>query len=69
MSDKFKVKSITLKTKLTNEGNFIDVYEIKFITKSGIESKIDIIKDEFDEKKVAEILDKEANKLETIFNL
>lgn len=69
MSKLFKVESITLKTKLTNEGNFIDVYEVKFTTKSGIKSKIEILKDNFNDKEVAKLLEDETNKLESIFNL
>ena len=69
MAKEFKVESISLKTKLTNEGQFIDVYEIKFVTKSGIRSKIEVPKDQFKKEDVEKYLSDEVTKLESIYNL
>jgi len=69
MAKEFKVESISLKTKLTNEGQFIDVYEIKFVTKSGIRSKIEVPKDQFKKEDVEKYLADEVSKLESVYNL
>lgn len=65
----FSIMGITSHTRLLPTGTFLDVYEVKFITRSGIVSQIDVSKIDFDREKTRQAVKEEAEKLEDVMSL
>ena len=69
MAELFKVTNVVKRVKLTATGEFIDVYEVFFTTKSGIEGSIEVPVELFSKEKVREMIEKEASEIEGVMNL
>jgi len=69
MAELYKVNSIAKRVRLTPVGEFQEVYEVSFTTKSGISSSIDIPVEQFDTDVVKERVEAEAGKIENILEL
>jgi len=69
MAELYKVNSIAKRVRLTPVGEFQEVYEVSFTTKSGISSSIDIPVEQFDTDEVKERVEVEAKKIEDILEL
>jgi len=69
MAEMFKVNSITKRVKLTATGEFIDVYEVSFTTKSGIIGSVEIPTAKFNKEYVNDVINAEASELEEVMSL
>jgi len=69
MAELYKVNSIAKRVRLTPVGEFQEVYEVSFTTKSGVSSSIDIPVEQFDTDIVKERVGIEAEKIENILAL
>ena len=69
MADLYKVNSINRRVRLMPTGEFIDVYEVSFTTKSGISSTVDVPVAKFSKEYVSELINAEAQKLEDVLKL
>jgi len=69
MDKLYKVNSVAKRVRLLPSGDFIDVYEVTFTTKSGVSSSIDIPVMEFSPDTVKERVEVEAKKIEDVLNL
>jgi len=69
MPELFKVNSITKRVKLTATGEFLDVYEVSFTTKSGIIGSVEIPAAQFNKERVNEAITAEATELEGVMSL
>ena len=69
MAELYKVNSIGKRVRLTPVGEFQEVYEISFTTKSGVSSSVDIPVEQFDTDVVKERVEAEATKIENILEL
>jgi len=69
MAELFKVNSITKRVKLTPTGEFLDVYEVSFTTKSGIIGSVEIPTAKFNKEYVNEVITAEATELEGVMSL
>lgn len=69
MAELYKVNSIAKRVRLTPVGEFQEVYEISFTTKSGVSSSVDIPVEQFDTDVVKERVEAEAAKIENILEL
>lgn len=69
MAELYTVNSIIKRVQLTATGEFLDVYEISFSTKSGITSSVAIPVDRFSKEYVAERIQAEAAQIEDVMKL
>jgi len=69
MAELYKINSIAKRVRLTPVGEFQEVYEVSFTTKSGVSSSIDIPIEQFDTDIVKERVQNEAEKIENILAL
>jgi len=65
----YRIVSIRETTEITPEGVFVPYMEVTYVTKSGIEGRIRIKKEEFTKEKVAELVEKEATEIEETLKL
>ena len=63
------VTAIIERTEIDERGRIVEYYEVKFKTRSGIESSFKIPKTEFSKQKVEEMLRKLAAELEAAASL
>jgi len=64
MAELFKINSIAKRVRLTPIGEFEEVYEVSFTTKSGVSSSVDIPVEQFETDFVKERVEAEAKKIE-----
>jgi len=69
MEKLYKVNSVAKRVRLLPSGEFIDVYEVSFTTKSGVSSTVDIPVTEFSPETVKERVEVEAKKIEDVLSL
>lgn len=69
MAELFTVNSIVKRVQLTPTGEFLDVYEVSFTTKSGITSSVAIPVDRFSKEYVSERIQAEAAQIEEVMKL
>ena len=60
----YKVKSIVERMDITPKGEFVRMYEIAAVTKSGVDFTVLIPKLEFSKEKASKLLEEEAKKIE-----
>ena len=60
----YKVKSIVERMDITPKGEFVRIYEITAITKSGVDFTVLIPKLEFSKERASKLLEEEAKKIE-----
>ena len=60
----YKVKSIVERMDISPKGEFLRLYEISAVTKSGVDFTILIPKAEFTKEKASKLLEEEAKKIE-----
>jgi hypothetical protein len=54
---------------MTRRGEFVDVYEIEFITPSGTKSSVQIPVDDFSPEVAKAVITEEAKKIEEVYRL
>ncbi|MBW2559873.1 MAG: hypothetical protein JRE40_03340 [Deltaproteobacteria bacterium] len=64
MAEEYKIEGMTERTRIDPAGKFYRVWEITYVTKSGVRGTVEIPKKEFSKKKAAEIVKKEAVEIE-----
>jgi len=65
----FTVKSMVRRTSLLPTGEFVDVYEITFETKSGVVSTVEIPIEKFTKEIAEREITREAEKIEGVMEL
>lgn len=69
MAELYKVNAITKRVRLLPSGEFVEVYEVVFTTKSGVSSSIEIPTTQFSTVVVKQKLEEEAKKIEETLSL
>jgi len=69
MAELYKINNVVKRVRLTPTGEFIEVYEVSFTTKSGVTTSVDIPVAQFEPEFVKERVEAEAKKIEEVFKL
>jgi len=69
MPELFSVEEVVELPQLTKDGRVVYVYEIRYVTRSGVRGKIQVPKEKLDPTNVKQLITEEAQKLEAIKNL
>lgn len=69
MAELFTVNGITRTVRISETGQIEEVYEVRFTTKSGVSSSVDIPVDKFLPEFVRERIEAEARKIEDVLSL
>jgi hypothetical protein len=65
----FQVTNVIRTVARTRSGDFVDVYEIEFITPSGTKSSVQIPVDDFSPEVAKAVITEEAKKIEEVYRL
>jgi len=69
MAELYKINNVVKRVRLTPTGEFMEVYEVSFTTKSGVTTSVDIPTAQFEPEFVKERVEAEAEKIEEVFKL
>jgi hypothetical protein len=69
MAELYKVNSVAKRVRLTPNGDFMEVYEVSFTTKSGVITSVDIPVTDFSPETVKAKVEAEAKKIEDVLKL